>query len=339
MRKVGWRFRLAGVVGLALFLAACAGPSTSAPANSPSTGPARLTVGYSNISVDFMPAWVAKEGRIFEQNGLDVDLKLVSGGSRTMAALLSGELQVSIQGGSEALSAAAVGADLVVMGTLAPVYPYKFMVPASIKTPADLKGQKVGVSSFGGSADIATRVSLRKVDLDPEKDVTIIPLESHQVRTAALLSGSIRGGVDDPPDTTKLEAAGLHALFDLATLQLPAAQTVITAQRSWVNSHRDLMQRFVDSVVQAIARAKRDKPFTVGVLKKFFSSNDERAMSLAYDFFMGEVIPPLPYPKVEQFADAQSQLGARNEKVRAYKLANLLDPSFVQRAAARGLDR
>ncbi len=339
MTWLGRRFSLAALTSLSVLLAACAGSPSAAPTPSASATPTRLVVGYSNISVDFLSPWVAKEAHIFEQNALDVDLQLVSGGSRTMAALLSGQLQISQQGGSEALSAAAVGADLVVMATLAPVYPYKFMVPARIKTPSDLKGQKVGVSSIGGSADIATRVSLRKVGLDPDRDVVIIQVESHQNRTAALLAGSIQGGVDDPPDTSTLEAAGLHSLFDLAALQLPAANTVITAQRAWVNTHRDVMQRYVDSIVQAIARAKRDKPFTVGVLKKYFKSEDERAMSGAYDFFMGEVTPSLPYPRPEQFADAQSLLGKRNDKVRDYNVANLLDPSFVQKAAERGLDR
>ncbi len=339
MMWFGRRSCLAGLVSLAVFLAACA--QAPSPASSASAGPVRIVVGYSNISGDFLATWVAKEAHIFEQNGLDVDLQLVSGGSRTMAALLSGQLQISVQGGSEALSAASVGADLVVVGTLAPLYPYKFMVPASIKTPADLKGQKVGVSSFGGSADVATRVSLRKVGLDPDKDVTIVQVESHQNRTAALLNGSIQGGVDDPPATTTLEAAGLHALFDLAALQLPAAQTVITAQRPWANANRDVMQRFVDSIVQAIARMKKDKPYSVGVLKnkKYFNSDDDRAMSAAYDFFSGEVTPSLPYPKAEQFVDAQSILGKTNEKVRNYKVANLLDASFVQKAADRGLDK
>src|SRR5262249_36829065 len=276
----------------------------------------------------FLPHGARKEAGIFDKNGLDVDLQLVSGGSRTMAALLSGEMQISLQGGAEALSASAGSADVVVLGTLAPVYPYKFEVSPSVTTPNDLKGKKVGISSVGGSADIATRVALPKIGLDPDRDVQIVPVESHANRTAALLSGQIQGAMDDPPDSVELERRGLHPLFDLAQLKLPAAQTVIAARASWLGGHHDVAQRVVDSIVQAIARAKKDKAFTVGVMKKYFKSDDEQAMSIAYDFFMNQVTPSLPYPKAEQFADSQHFLGQNNKRVHDYPISKLINDSF-----------
>lgn len=328
------RWRLTGLVVVCL-LAACGGGTSTTT----SSGPAHLAVGYSNVSVDFLAPWVAREAGIFEKNGLDVDLELVSGGSRTMAALLSGQIQVSQQGGAEALSASAGGADVVVLGTLAPVYPYKFEVQPSIKTPQDLKGKKVGISSVGGSADIATRVALPRIGLDPDKDVQIVPVESHANRTAALLSGQLAGAVDDPPDSVMLEQKGLQPLFDLAALKLPAANTVIAVRRSWLNGHRDVVQKYVDSIVQAIARAKKDRSFTLGVMKKYFQSNDDGAMGLAYDFFMNQVTPSLPYPKAEQFADSQRFLGAKNQRVHDFQVSGLIDDSFMRSAASRGMDR
>ncbi len=320
----------------ALLLAACGtgGGTTTSP-----SGPTRISVAYSNLSVDFLAPWVAKESGIFLKNGLDVNLQLISGGSRTMAALLSGEMQLTQQGGAEALSASAGGADVVVLGTLAPVYPYKFEVSASITGPNDLKGKKVGISSVGGSADIATRVTLGKMGLDPAKDVQIVPVESHANRTAALLSGQIQGAVDDPPDSVELERRGLHPIFDLAQQKLPAANTVIAVRSSWLSGHRDIAQRYVDSIVQAIARAKSDKAFTVGVMKKYFQSDDTEAMSIAYDFFMNQVTPSLPYPRALQFGDSQRYLGQQNQRVRDFPIAKLIDDSFMKSAADRGLDK
>ncbi len=339
-RTSSWSGRkpLTGLALVGALLSACG--TSPAPASSASTGPPdKLAVAYSNISADFLAPWVAREAGIFDKNRLDVDLQLVSGGKNTMTTLLSGQMQIVQLGGAESLSAAAEGADLVVLGTLAPVYPYVFMVPASIRSTADLKNKKVGISSFGGSADIATRVGLKQQGLDPDKDVIIVAVGSHENRTAALIAGSIQGGVDDPPDTLKLESKGMHALFDLAAQKLPAANTVIAVQRSWVTTHRDIAQRYVDSIVAAIARAKRDKAYTIGVLKKYFRSDDENAMSVAYDFFMKEVTPSLPYPKVEQFADAKAVLGQKSEKVRAYDVSKLLDPTFVKSAEDRHLNR
>jgi NitT/TauT family transport system substrate-binding protein len=317
-------------------------PPTAAPAATAAPKPAnaplqKLSVAYSNVSADDLSSWVAKEADIYGQNGLDVDLQLVSGGSKTTAALLSGQEDLTLQGGGEVLSASASGADLVVLASLAPVYPYLFEVSGDIKTIDDLRGKKVGVSSPGGSSDIASRVALKKQGLDPETDVTFVPVDSHANRTAALISGAIQAGVDDPPDSYAVERQGLHPLFDLAALKLPAANTVLVGQRAWVSANRETTQKFVDSLVLGIARMRADKPFTVGVLKKYFQSDDEDAMSGAYDFFTREVTPAVPMPRPEQFADAVAILGDKNEKVKTVDLSRIVDPSFVQSAVDRGL--
>jgi NitT/TauT family transport system substrate-binding protein len=313
-------------------------PTAATAAPKPANAPLqKLAVGYSNVSADDLASWVAKEADIYGQNGLDVDLQLVSGGSKTMASLLSGQENLTLQGGSEVLSASASGADLVVIASLAPVYPYLLEASADIKTVDDLRGKKIGVSSPGGSSDIATRVILKKQGLDPDTDVNLVPVDSHANRTAALISGAIQAGVDDPPDSYEVERHGLHPLFDLAGLKLPAANTVVVGQRAWVSENRETTQKFVDSLVQAIARMRADKPFTVGVLKKYFQSDDEDAMSGAYDFFTKEVTPAVPMPRPEQFADAVAILGDKNDKIKTVDVSRIVDPSFVQSAVDRGL--
>src|SRR2546427_12914588 len=47
----------------------------------------KLKVGYSAISEVDLPAWVAKEARIFEKNGLDVQLIYFTGGRKTVLFL------------------------------------------------------------------------------------------------------------------------------------------------------------------------------------------------------------------------------------------------------------
>ncbi len=313
-------------------------PST-APSATPTPASAKLLIAYSNISGDFLPLWVAVESGIAKKNGLDLDARYVEGGSRTMAALLSGEINIGQLGGGESVSAAAGGADLAILATLAPVYPYVFMVRSEIKTIDDLKGTKVGISSVGGSADIATRVLFKSIGLDADKDVAMIALGSHATRTAALLSGSIQAAMDDPPDSYKLEAAGLRTLYDLAAKKLPTAQTVVVVQRSWLNANRAVAQRYIDSIVQSIALMRRDRAATVAVLKKYFKEDNDKDMNSAYDFFINEVVTPLPYPKTEQFTDAMAVLAQKNEKIKAVDLSKILDPSFVQSAADRGLDK
>jgi NitT/TauT family transport system substrate-binding protein len=327
--------RILAACTLVLLLSLACGGSAAQP--QASATPVKLTVGYSNLSGDFVPLWVAAEANLFKKNGLDVELVYLEGGSKTMSTMLSNQADVIQLGGSEVLSAVAAGADVVVLATLAPVYPYLFMVQANIKTAADLKGKKVGVSSIGGSADIATRVALPKLGIDPDKDVTIIPVASHANRTTALLNNAIQGGVDDPPDSVELEKKGLHALFDLAALKLPAAQTVTAVQRSWLKANKSVAQKYIDALVEAIAKERSDRAFTIKAMKKYFKSEDDHAMNVAYDFFTKEVTPSRPYPKAEQFKQAQETLAKRNQKVAQLDLDKILDPSFVKSASDRGL--
>lgn len=62
--------------------------------------PNKLAISYPSISGAQAVLWIAKETGIFRDNGLDVDLVYIGGGPRSMAALLSGQLQIIGTGGN-----------------------------------------------------------------------------------------------------------------------------------------------------------------------------------------------------------------------------------------------
>ncbi len=308
-----------------------AAPTTAPAAAGPAT---KMTVSYSNIIGTEIPLWYGYEKGIFKKNGLDLEITLIES-TKGMPALLAGQTTAADIGGAEALSAASEGADIVVVSVTGPVYPYVFLVPADVTSPEQLKGKTVAVSSIGGSADIATRVGLRKVGLDPEKDVNIIATGSVQNRTAAMLTGQVQGGVGQPPDTVALEQKGFHVLYDMAKLNLPATITSTVFQRSYLNSHKADVQKFVDSIAESTAQLKKDKPGAIEVLKKYYKSDDDAAMNETYDYFVGSVLPQYPTPKAEMFQDSVAELGKKSDKVKSFDLSKLIDPSFGQSAADR----
>src|SRR5581483_7201894 len=217
--RMDLRQEVFGLIVVALALSACSKPSaTQGAAPRPVAPMVKMTVAYSEITFINLPLWTAKADGIFEKHGLDVDLQNIDS-STSIAALVSGQVQAAAAGGSEALSAAVEGADLQTVACLGGQYPYVLMAPASIQTPDDLRGKKVGVSRAGSSSDIATRVVLKRLGLDPDNDVTIIAVGSLANRTAALLSGSIDAGLDSPPGSLKEEAQGLHVLVHIASLK------------------------------------------------------------------------------------------------------------------------
>jgi NitT/TauT family transport system substrate-binding protein len=313
-------------------------PAASGSAAAVPVASGKLSTSFSEIYEGQIPVWVTQDGGIFKQNGLDVEQTYIAS-ANVIAALLSNQVVIAQGGGSEALSAAAGGADLVVIGNIVPVYPYILYVAASIKTKDDLKGKKIGVSSHGSASDIATRVALKKVGLDPEKDVSIITVGSSQNRTAALQSGAIQGGMDQPPTSYDLEKQGLHALFDMASLKAATVNNGIIVQRAWMNSHKDTVQKYVDSIVQGIARSKKDRPFAAQTLAKYMKLDNMDYAKRSVEYAADNLFPDAPTIKKEDFADAVDVLADTNPKLKDFDVSKIIDNSFVQSAIQRGLDK
>jgi len=326
-----------------LVLAACGGaPATTTPAPSaaavPTPAPVKLGASYSNVIASNLPLWVAKEAGIFAKNGLDVELTLIES-TKGIPALLTGDVRFAHIGGSEVVSAASGGADLLIVGGTVPVWPYVLIVAPEIQKPADLKGKKLAIAGVGGSYDIAARVLLPRLGLKPDDDVAFIAAGSVANATAALASGAVQATLSQPPDQLALEPKGFHVLANMADLHLSTANTTIAATRAFVSANREVTQRYVDSIVEAIAKEKKDRAFTLGVLKTYLKTTDEKALNATYDHYVGTVIPSAPFVRADQFTDTIQTLGRTNEKVRTFDVSKILDESFVQSAMDRGVDK
>jgi len=139
----------ATLFGVLLVAAACGGTAQPSAAPGGSGGPTaspppvHLEVSYSNIIGDELPLWATKEGGFFEKNGLDVNLSNIAS-AQGVPAVNAGQVTFAQVGGSEVMAAIANGADLVVIGQLAGVYPFVLEVAADIKSVDDLKGRRSG---------------------------------------------------------------------------------------------------------------------------------------------------------------------------------------------------
>jgi NitT/TauT family transport system substrate-binding protein len=323
--------------------AGSAKPAASAKASAvPTIEPApagTMLASYSELTPINLPLWIAIDEGIFKKNGLTVEGRYIES-SLGVGALLSDEVKFAAMGGSEALAAAVNGADLKVLATLSPYYPYRLEVKDSIKTAADLKGKKLGISRFGSSSDSATRAALKKLGLEPT-DVEFVQVGSLAARTAALLSGQLDGGVDGLPDWITLEQHGFHPLLDLAAAKLPAVNNTLVARAGWIQANKDTTQKYVDSIVEGIARAKADEPLSLRETKKYLKdrASDDQALRESYNLTIKEImqIPPVTTP--EMFHDALTQMAEKTAKAKGYDINKLIDNSFVNDAQRRGVGK
>ena len=65
----------------------------------------KINASYGAISGSMAPIWVAKEARLFEKHGLDLNLLYISGGPRSIMSLLGGSIQFVNHSGMPALEA------------------------------------------------------------------------------------------------------------------------------------------------------------------------------------------------------------------------------------------
>src|SRR5436309_4721631 len=99
----------------------------------------RINVGYSAISGDALPAWVAKEAGIFQKNGLDVQLVYFTGGTTAVMALISADTPLSQVAGSAVVNSVLSGSDSVIVAAGITSLNYYLMARPDIKTPEQLK--------------------------------------------------------------------------------------------------------------------------------------------------------------------------------------------------------
>jgi NitT/TauT family transport system substrate-binding protein len=337
------RRRALGAIAAALLIAtscAPAAPPQSTPVPTPSpVALLRLGVAFSNISATILPLWVGKETGLFEKRGLDLDLQYIAS-ANSVAAVVSGQMQVATVGLSEVLGAIAGGADLVILANQVPAYTYIFEVAPGIQSAADLKGKSIGISRPGSSSDIGTRVVLKRFGLDPDKDVTLIQTGSVSDRAAAMKSGALHAAVASPPETLAVERLGWRPLYDLAALGLPAVTLGLVMQRSYRDGNRAVVQAYVDALIESIARVRSDRALGLEVLRNQLHIEAEDDLNVTYDYITRpELMPLYPYVRVEQFGDTLAALGQTNERLAKLDLAPVLDTAFVQSAEERGIGR
>ena len=308
--------------------------------SSPSAALTKITVSAAPGSANDQPAWVAQETGIFERNGLSIEVQNMPA-AQGIAALLANQVQIAQTAGVETLGGLAGGADLVIVANFVPVIPYQFYSGPDIQSVSDLKGKKIGITTAGGSYDAALRIVLPKLGLDPDKDVTLIPTGSIPNVTAALFNHAIDGAplVVSPASFRAVQGGNFHEVFDFAQNAGPYAAGLVVVKRDYLNQNRPVVQHYVDGLVQGIARFKTDRATSLQVDKKFLDETDDELVARTYDYFVQNVTPSQPIPKPEQFTEVLASMARTNEAVKNVDLNKALDPSLVQSAIDRGLDK
>ena len=149
----------------------------------------KISWGVTSLSASNWIPWIAKDAKIYEKHGLDVELILVEGSGQTSAAILGGSLFAAPVAVPQVMMANLGGADLVNIAHTVPGVQSKLLVKQEIRRPEDIKGKRIATSGLGSLGDFLFKYIIRKNGMDPIRDVTWFSIGTPGERLQALASG------------------------------------------------------------------------------------------------------------------------------------------------------
>src|ERR1041384_3647502 len=297
----------------------------------------RVRIGYSSISGAYTPIWVAHDAGYFAKEGLQDDIILIPSGTQLAQVTVAGEIDIGSLNGSSAMAAALQGADLKIIGNSGNKMIFSLYVRPEIKSVEQLKGKKIGVTRFGSAPDISVRYALRKYNINPETDLTLIQLGFMATVAAGLQGGTIQGGVVSPPTQFAVDKAGFKELINITDMDFAFRNPALVAVGSIIRRRPEVMNQFMRASARGVHRAKTDKEFTYKSMAKYTKIQDSTVLQKAYELYMGKVLEKAPYINMTGLHNALDDLAKSIPAAKTAKPEQFVDRRFLDTLDKSGL--
>ena len=254
----------------------------------------KILVGYSSPSGSQAVVWLAKDAGSFHRQGLDVELIFIPAGSKMTQALLAGDIKIAQVGGVAPISARLRGAEVKIVAVSYNTLALSLMSQKEIRSLADLKGKRIGITRFGSNSDFALRYVLKKNGI-AEREMVILQFGDPPSTFAALQAGTIQAGIMSYPTTAVAIKKGYKELIEMSQIGLEFPGTNVAVTDRLLQTQQDLVRRFLMSYVEGIHRFKTDETFTKQVLSKYLRVSDPVILDETYKLFAPKMAK-IPYP-------------------------------------------
>ena len=292
-------------------------------------GPERVLITATNLE-DLMSAHIRYgiEQGIFKKEGVDLQFRAMPP-SLTFPAMAAGEVDYTSQVGS-AFRAIVRGfpAKVLAIGLNRPLF---FIVAQpKVSSPRDLVGKKFAVSSLSGAGARSARVALKKLGLNPEKDVTFIVIGNVTTRVAALESGSIEATVLQPPYNIHMRRKGFNQIIFSGALVSDFIAGVITT-RDKIEKNPAQVKALVKGFLQSLMALRNNRKAAVDFLSARYRLDLEAASEL-YDMLL-QVLTADGTVSPQELGDYLDLIKEETRIKTAVSADDLVDFRFVRQAA------
>lgn len=299
----------------------------------------KVRVALGSISVNSSVIPIGKEAGLFAKYGVDVEPIYFGGGMNSLAAVTSNSVQFLAAGSTATISARLGGVDIVMLSVQSNKLDYSVFAAPEVKSPQDLRGKIVTGTRPGASADSALRLYLRKMGLEPDKDVIFISVaESQQGRLNALVRGSVAATVLAPPFSGVARKSGYRELADLRRSDLEYAGTSIAGMSTYIKSHPQLVENFLKGYLESLHFFRTQKEKTIAGIMKFLKMNDRARAEEGYDYYI-DLMPVMPYASAEGVLSVLQFLAPRQPKAASSDPEEFYDMSFLKKIEGSGFTK
>ena len=175
-----------------------------------------IRIGSSVIGFSSLMSYFARDRKFFEKEGFDAKI-IYAQTNVGLAALVAGNFDYSNLSTS-AVEATLRGMPLRLIAVTNAEPLWGIVVRKGINQISDLRGKKLGVSSFGGTSYSAALYVLKHFGLRPRDDVAILATGGTTERIAALKQMAVDAAVIPAPGDMKAEQEGFKILMDAGSV-------------------------------------------------------------------------------------------------------------------------
>lgn len=309
------------VVGLVVLLGFGIGSAQDKPLK-------KIIWGQTSISSSQWIPWIAKDAKLYEKNGLDVDIVYLRGGSGdTSKAMIAGSIFAAPVTTATLMTANLSGADLTTIAHTTKAVQSKIMSRPDLKRPEDIKGKRIASSGLGSLGDFLHRVVIKRYGINPERDVTWLSIGAPPDRLQALENKLVDAADLSHPFDIRAEKKGFKTLWDART-EVPYPSMSVVTRRKTIQDDRDTVMRMIRAHVEGIHFLKTQKEASLKILAKYLKTNDKEIIDGSYDIYKEDFIS-VPYPIIQGLQTTYEYVAQRRPEIYNHKPEEFTDPSFI----------
>src|SRR5881296_454701 len=244
---------------VAAMLSSCGGPQPTPPSTGTALEKTHLTIGVAVPAATYLPLYVGVDEGTFAKQGLTADVVEFRGGSDLIRAIVSASVDVGVVSLAEITSGIDAGQPLKAFYGGFNIPDFDWYGTSAVKTLADARGKRIGITQYGSSTDFITRYALTVNGLDPSKDVQIIQAGPPATRLAAMQAGQLDIAIFSTPEKFLAAERGYELIYSQKQLSDDYPQHLFFATESFLAGHPNTVMALLRGHTLAVRLAKQDK--------------------------------------------------------------------------------